>query len=69
MAVELMYWLPPSRVKQSGAATIQGGHAPDAISRSSRRARSSPSGSTLNSIAPVPVKPVRASSAGSGAPS
>ena len=25
MAAELMYWLPPSRVKQSGKATTTGG--------------------------------------------
>ena len=31
-----MYWLPPTRVKQSGAATITGGHVPAAITRSSR---------------------------------
>src|SRR5437899_5141856 len=33
---ELMYWLPPSRVKQSGKATTTGGMRCSPISRSSR---------------------------------
>ena len=36
---ELTYWLPPSRVKQSGKATTTGGMRPSPISRSSRSGR------------------------------
>jgi len=59
-----MCWLPPTRVKQSGAATIIGGQAPLAIMRSSLSCSASVSGSTLNRLPPVPVKPTSASNAG-----
>ena len=49
-AALLMYWLPPSFVKQSGKATTTGGMAPDPISRSSR------SGDVLAEILPVGVR-------------
>jgi hypothetical protein len=39
MEAELMYWLPPSRVKQSGKATTTGGMRCSQISRSSRSGR------------------------------
>src|SRR5438477_2679355 len=39
MAAELMYWLPPSRMKQSGKATTTGGMHCSPISRSSRSGR------------------------------
>src|SRR6266436_6651776 len=38
---ELMYWLPPSRVKQSGKATTTGGMRSSPISRSSRSGKAS----------------------------
>ena len=39
MEAELMYWLPPSRVKQSGKATTTGGMRCSPISRSRRSGR------------------------------
>jgi len=37
-----MYWLPPSRLKQSGKATATGGILPSPISRSRRSGAFSP---------------------------
>jgi hypothetical protein len=42
MAALSMYWLPPSRVKQSGKATTTGGIAPVAMRRSRRSGTFSP---------------------------
>src|ERR1700730_15819492 len=66
---ELMYWLPPSRVKQSGKATTTGGIRSSPISRSSRSGRFSRKPTQLVWESPLPVKPTRSTSRGSPCPS
>src|SRR5580692_3602624 len=66
---ELMYWLPPSRVKQSGKATTTGGMRCSPISRSSRSGRFSPKPTQLVLDRPLPVKPTRSTSRGNPCPS
>src|SRR5712672_4608173 len=69
MEAELMYWLPPSRVKQSGKATTTGGMRSSPISRSSRSGRFSRKPTQLVWDSPLPVKPTRSTSRGSPCPS
>ncbi len=69
MAAELMYWLPPSRVKQSGKATTTGGIRCSPISRSSRSGRFSRKPTQLVCARPLPVKPTRSTSSGKPRPS
>ena len=66
---ELMYWLPPSRVKQSGKATTTGGMRSSPISRSSRSGRFSRKPTQFVWDRPLPVKPARSTSSGNPRPS
>ena len=66
---ELMYWLPPSRVKQSGKATTTGGMRCSPISRSSRSGRFSRKPTQFVWDRPLPVKPTRSTSRGNPCPS
>src|SRR5229473_3508389 len=66
---ELMYWLPPSRVKQSGKATTTGGVRCSPIRRSSRSGRFSRQPTQLVWDRPLPVKPTRSTSRGNPCPS
>ena len=66
---ELMYWLPPSRVKQSGKATTTGGMRCSPISRSSRSGRFSRKPTQFVWDRPLPVKPTRSTSSGNPCPS
>ena len=69
MEAELMYWLPPSRVKQSGKATTTGGMRCSPISRSSRSGRFSRKPVQFVCAKPLPVKPTRSTSRGNSRPS
>src|SRR5882672_3311217 len=64
-----MYWLPPSRVKQSGKATTTGGMRCSPISRSSRSGRFSRKPAQFVWDRPLPVKPTRSTSRGNPCPS
>src|SRR5438309_157423 len=66
---EFMYWLPPSRVKQSGKATTSGGMRSSPISRSSRSGRFSRKPTQFVCDSPLPVKPTRSTSRGNPCPS
>src|SRR5260370_4057818 len=66
---ELMYWLPPSRVKQSGKATTSGGMRCSPISRSSRSGRFSRKPVQFVCDRPLLVKPTRSTSKGNPCPS
>src|SRR5205085_2014794 len=59
-----MYWLPPSRVKQSGKATTTGGMCCSPISRSSRSGRFSRKPTQFVWDKPLLVKPTRSTSSG-----
>src|SRR6266404_4543847 len=69
MEVELMYWLPPSRVKQSGKATTTGDMRCSPISRSSRSGRFSRKPVQFVWERPLPVNPTRSTSKGNPCPS
>src|SRR6266481_5511056 len=66
---ELMYWLPPSRVKQSGKATTTGDMRCSPISRSSRSGTFSPKPTQFVWDRPLLVKPTRSTSRGNPCPS
>src|SRR6266446_2679242 len=61
---ELMYWLPPSRVKQSGKATTTGDMRCSPINRSSRSGTFSPKPTQFVWDRPLLVKPTRSTSRG-----
>src|SRR5882762_7156877 len=69
IAAELMYWLPPSRVKQSGKATTTGGMRCSPISRSSLSGRFSRKPTQFVWDRPLLVKPTRSTSSGNPCPS
>jgi hypothetical protein len=64
-----MYWLPPSRVKQSGKATTTGGMHRSPINRSRRSGRFSRKPTQFVWDRPLPAKPTRSTSSGNPAPS
>ncbi len=66
---ELMYWLPPSRVKQSGKATTTGDMRCSPISRSSRSGTFSRKPTQFVWDRPLLVKPTRSTSRGKPCPS
>src|SRR6202040_681568 len=66
---ELIYWLPPSRVKQSGKATTTGGMRCSPIIRSSRSGRFSRKPTQFVWDRPLLVKPTRSTSNGNPCPS
>src|SRR5215472_9293656 len=66
---ELMYWLPPSRVKQSGKATTIGDMRCSPISRSSRSGTFSRKPTQFVCDRPLLVKPARSTSRGNPCPS
>src|SRR6202049_167413 len=66
---ELIYWLPPSRVKQSGKATTTGGMRCSPISRSSRSGTFSRKPTQFVWDRPLLVKPTRSTSRGNSCPS
>src|SRR5271163_2865625 len=66
---ELTYWLPPSRVKQSGKATTTGAMRCSPISRSSRSGKFSRKPVQFVWDRPLPVKPTRSTSSGNPCPS
>src|SRR5215469_12062600 len=66
---ELMYWLPPSRVKQSGKATTTGDMRCSPISRSSRSGTFSRKPTQFVWDRPLLVKPTRSTSRGNPCPS
>jgi hypothetical protein len=65
---ELMYWLPPSRVKQSGKATTTGGMRSSPISRSRRSGRFSSRAEAARAGNPVAGTGPRRGSRGIGQP-
>src|SRR5690349_11655665 len=64
-----MYWLPPSRVKQSGKATTTGGMRCSPINRSSRSGRFSRKPTQFVCDRPLLVNPTRSTSSGNPCPS
>src|ERR1051326_8463650 len=64
-----MYWLPPSRVKQSGNATTTGGMRCSPINRSSRSGRFSRKPTQFVCDRPLLVNPTRSTSSGKPCPS
>src|ERR1700687_5426998 len=66
---ELIYWLPPSRVKQSGKATTTGGMRCSPINRSSRSGRFSRKPTQFVWDKPLLVNPTRSTSKGKPFPS
>src|SRR6266478_5028074 len=69
MEAELMYWLPPIRVKQSVKATTTGDMRCSPISRSSRSGRFSRKPTQFVWDRPLPVNPARSTSRGNPCPS
>jgi hypothetical protein len=66
---ELMYWLPPSRVKQSGKAATTGDMRCSPISRSRRSGTFSRKPAQFVWDRPLLVKPTRSTSSGNPCPS
>src|SRR5205814_2007432 len=64
-----MYWLPPSRVKQSGNATTTGGMRCSPINLSSRSGRFSRKPTQFVCDSPLLVNPTRSTSSGNPCPS